>query len=52
MWSLPLTIRLACLARAIAIPFRQFKLDDSPEYAILPGASRTALAKLRVYVGH
>jgi len=36
----------------VAIPLRQFKLDDSPEYAILPGASRTALAKLPVYVGH
>ena len=40
------------LGHAVAIPFRQFKLDDSPEYAILPGTSRTALAKLPVYVGH
>jgi len=39
------------LGHAVAIPFHQFKLDDSPEYAILPGASRTALAKLPVYVG-
>jgi hypothetical protein len=36
----------------VAIPLRQFKLDDSPDYAILPGASRTALAKLPVYLGH
>jgi hypothetical protein len=36
----------------VAIPLHRFKLDDSPEYAVLPGASRTALAKLPVYVGH
>jgi hypothetical protein len=36
----------------VAIPLRQFKLDDSPDYIVLPGASRTALAKLPVYVGH
>jgi hypothetical protein len=36
----------------VAIPLRQFKLDDSPDYAILPGANRTALAKLPVYLGH
>jgi hypothetical protein len=35
----------------IAIPLRQFKLDDSPDYVVLPAASRTALAKLPVYVG-
>jgi hypothetical protein len=35
----------------VAIPLRQFKLDDSSE-AVLPGASRTALAKLPVYGGH
>ena len=35
----------------VAIPLRQFKLDDSPDL-VLPGASRTALAKLPVYVGH
>ncbi|OSJ30443.1 hypothetical protein BSZ19_24890 [Bradyrhizobium japonicum] len=36
----------------VAIPFRQFKLEESPDYAVLPGASRTSLAKLPVYVGH
>ena len=36
----------------VAIPLRQFKLNDSPDYAVLPGASRSALAKLPVYVGH
>ncbi|PAY09588.1 hypothetical protein CK489_03050 [Bradyrhizobium sp. UFLA03-84] len=36
----------------VAVPLRQFKLDDSHDYAVLPGASRTALAKLPVYVGH
>jgi hypothetical protein len=36
----------------VAIPLRQFKRDDSPDYAVLPGASRTALAKLPVYLGH
>ena len=36
----------------VAIPLRQFRLDDSPDNAVLPGASRTALAKLPVYVGH
>ena len=36
----------------VAIPLSQFKLDDSPDYIVLPGASRTALAKLPVYVGH
>jgi hypothetical protein len=36
----------------VAVPLRQFKLDDSHEYAVLPGASRNALAKLPVYVGH
>jgi hypothetical protein len=35
----------------VAIPLRQFKLDDSPDL-VLPGASRIALAKLPVYVGH
>ncbi len=35
----------------VAIPLRQFKLDV-PSNIILPGASRTALAKLPVYVGH
>jgi hypothetical protein len=33
----------------VAIPLRQFKLDVSPN-VVLPGASRTALAKLPVYV--
>jgi hypothetical protein len=42
----------ALLGQLVAIPLRQFKLDDSPDYAVLPGASRTALAKLPVYVGH
>ena len=36
----------------IAIPLRQFKLDESPDHIVLPGASRTALAKLPVYAGH
>ena len=36
----------------VAIPLRQLKLDDSPDYVVLPGASRTALAKLPLYVGH
>jgi hypothetical protein len=36
----------------VAFPLRQFKLDESPDYVVLPGASRTALAKLPVYVGH
>jgi PRC-barrel domain len=36
----------------VAVGLRQFKLDDSPDYAVLPGASRAALAKLPVYVGH
>jgi hypothetical protein len=36
----------------VAIPLRLFRLDDSPDYVVLPGASRTALAKLPVYVGH
>ncbi len=40
------------LGHLVAIPIRQFKLDDSPDYAVLPGASRAALAKLPVYVGH
>jgi hypothetical protein len=35
----------------VAIPLRQFKLDDSSD-VVLPGASRTALAKLPVYLGH
>ena len=34
----------------VAIPLRQFKLDASPNI-VLPGASRTTLAKLPVYVG-
>lgn len=36
----------------VAIPLRQFKLDESPDYIVFPGASRTALTKLPVYVGH
>ena len=36
----------------VAVPLRQLKLDDSPDYVVLPGASRTALAKLPVYLGH
>jgi hypothetical protein len=42
----------ALLGQLVAVPLRQFKLDDSSDYAILPGASRAALAKLPVYVGH
>jgi hypothetical protein len=42
------------LGQVVAIPLRQFKLDDSPDHVVvvLPGASRTAVAKLPVYVGH
>ena len=40
------------LGHFVAIPLRRFKLDDSPDYALLPGVSRTALAKLPVYLGH
>jgi hypothetical protein len=36
----------------VAVPLRQLKLDDSPDYAVLPGASRAALEKLPVYLGH
>ena len=35
----------------VAVPLRQLKLDD-PAYVVLPGANRTALAKLPVYAGH
>lgn len=34
----------------IAIPFRNLKLDVSPENIVLPGISRAALDKLPVYV--
>ena len=40
------------IGHLVAIPLRQFKLDDSPNSVVLPGTSRTALAKLPVYVGH
>jgi hypothetical protein len=40
------------LGHTVAIPFHQVKLDESPDSVILPGASRTALAKMPVYVGH
>jgi hypothetical protein len=36
----------------VAVPLRQLKLDDSSDYAVLPGASRAALEKLPVYLGH
>jgi hypothetical protein len=36
----------------VAVPLRQFKLDESPDYIVLPGASRATLAKLPVYAGH
>jgi hypothetical protein len=39
------------LSLLVAIPLRQFELDDSLSYVVLLGASRTALAKLPVYVG-
>jgi hypothetical protein len=39
------------LSRLVAIPLCQFKLDDSLGYVVLPGARRTAPAKLPVYVG-
>jgi hypothetical protein len=34
----------------VAVPFRSLKLDDPSGYIILPGASRTALEKLPVFV--
>jgi hypothetical protein len=39
------------LSQLVAIPLRQFELDGSLSYVVLLGASRTALAKLPVYVG-
>ena len=52
MLSLLLRDSTGLLGQLVAIPLRQFKLDDLPDYAVLPGASRTALAKLPVYLGH
>src|SRR6267378_1595442 len=34
----------------VAIPFRNLKLDDPSGYVVLPGASRSALEKLPVFV--
>src|ERR1700722_10244773 len=34
----------------VAVPFRHLKLDDSPGQIVLPGASRTALQKLPVFL--
>jgi hypothetical protein len=34
----------------IAVPFRNLKLDDPSGYVVLPGASRSALEKLPVFV--
>jgi hypothetical protein len=34
----------------VAVPFRNLKLDDPSGYIVLPGASRTALEKLPVFV--
>jgi PRC-barrel domain protein len=34
----------------VAVPFRSLKLDDPSGYIVLPGASRTALEKLPVFV--
>jgi hypothetical protein len=36
----------------VAIPFRNLKLDDPSGYLVLPGASRSSLEKLPVYVGN
>ena len=34
----------------IAVPFRHLRLDDPSGYVVLPGASRSALEKLPVFV--
>ena len=34
----------------VAVPFRSLKLDDPSGFIVLPGASRTALQKLPVFV--
>jgi hypothetical protein len=36
----------------IAIPFRNLKLDDPSGYVVVPGASRSALEKLPVFVSN
>jgi hypothetical protein len=36
----------------VAIPFRNLKLDDPSGYLVLPGASRSSLEKLPVYVSN
>jgi len=36
----------------IAVPFRNLKLDDPSGYVVLPGASRSALEKLPVFVSN
>ena len=36
--------------RLVAVPFNSLKLDDSLGFIVLPGASRTALEKLPVYL--
>lgn len=36
--------------QSVAIPFTSFKVDDRSEYIVLPGASRSALEKLPLFV--
>jgi sporulation protein YlmC with PRC-barrel domain len=36
----------------IAVPFRNIRLDDPSGYVVLPGASRSALEKLPVFVSN
>ena len=36
----------------IAVPFRNLRLDDPSGYVVLPGASRSALEKLPVFVSN
>jgi hypothetical protein len=36
----------------VAIPFRSLKLDDPSGYVVVPGASRTSLQKLPVFVSN
>jgi PRC-barrel domain protein len=36
----------------IAVPFRNLRLDDPSGYVVLPGASRSALEKLPVFVNN
>ena len=36
----------------IAVPFRNLRLDDPSGYVVLPGASRSALEKLPVFISN